>query len=52
MESVSIENKNMKEALTKARLDNEELQGVVVLKEVNKFIFSLYYKACVFISVL
>lgn len=42
MESVNTENKNMKEALTKARLDNEELQEVVVLKEVSRFIFSLY----------
>ncbi|KAL0191618.1 hypothetical protein M9458_014316, partial [Cirrhinus mrigala] len=33
MESVTTENNNMKEALTKARLDNEELQEVVVLKE-------------------
>lgn len=49
MESVSTENKNMKEVLTRARLDNEELQEVVVLKEVNKFIFSLFYKALVFI---
>ncbi|KAI2663834.1 Synaptonemal complex protein 1 [Labeo rohita] len=33
MESVTTENNNMKEALSKARLDNEELQEVVALKE-------------------
>ncbi len=49
MESVSTENKNMKEVLTRATLDNEELQDVVVLKEVNKFIFSLYYKTCIWV---
>lgn len=37
MESVTTENKNMKEALTKARNDNEELQEEVVLKEVKTF---------------
>ncbi len=50
MESVSTENKNMKEVLTRATLDNEELQDVVVLKEVNTFIFSLYYKTCIYLS--
>ncbi len=50
MESVSTENKNMKEVLTRATLDNEELQDVVVLKEVKKFIFSLYYKTCIYLS--
>lgn len=36
IECVITENKNMKEALTKATLDNEELQKEVVLKEVIK----------------
>jgi len=59
-ESVTTENKNMMEALTKARHDNEELQEAVVLKEVKTlfsfcafvaycFSFSLYYTSCIFI---
>lgn len=55
MENITTENKNMKEALTKARNDNEELQEEVVLKEVKmlflSFSFSLYYIAYVFIWV-